>query len=50
MGDELRSNKYTIALSDTDAEKVEALAKKDRRKVREYIYLIVSDYLAKQSR
>ena len=47
--EDLRGNKYTIALSDKDAEKVEALAKKDRRKVREYIYLIVSDYLAKQN-
>ena len=44
--DELRDKKYTIALTETEAKKIEALAKKDRRKVREYIYLLLSDKLA----
>ncbi len=44
--EELRGEKYTIALTETEARKIEKLAKKERRKVREYIYLLLSDKLA----
>jgi len=42
---DLRNKQYTINLTEKEAEKVEALAKKERRKPREFIYILVSDCL-----
>ena len=46
MTNELRNKCYTINLTETEAKKIEALAQKERRKTREYIYLLLSDILA----
>ena len=43
---EKRDKVYTINLTQTEAEKIEQLAKNERRKPRELIYLMLSDLLA----
>lgn len=43
---ELRNRAYTINLTESEAEKIEKLAKKERRKPRELIYLLLADLLA----
>lgn len=44
---DLRSKSYTINITEKEAEKIEKLATKERRKPREFLYLIISDQLAK---
>ena len=43
---EKRDKVYTINLTEKEAEKIEKLAQKERRKPREFIYLLLSDLLA----
>lgn len=43
-----RNKSYTINLTEEQAEKVEKLAKKARRKPREMLYLIIEDFLDQQ--
>ena len=43
---ELRNKQYTINLTETESKKIEELAKKERRKTREFLYILVSDTLA----
>jgi hypothetical protein len=43
---EKRDRVYTINLTQTEAEKIEKLAQKERRKAREFIYLLISDLIA----
>lgn len=43
---EKRDRAYTINLTEGEAEKIEKLAQKERRKPREFIYLLISDLFA----
>lgn len=43
---EKRDKVYTINLTEREAQKIEKLAEKERRKPRELIYLMLSDLLA----
>ena len=43
---EKRDKVYTINLTQAEAEKIEKLAKDERRKPRELIYLLLADLLA----
>jgi len=45
---DLRNKQYTINLTEKEAQKIEKLAQKERRKPREFIYLLVSDLLAQK--
>ena len=45
---EKRDRAYTINLTESEAEKIEQLAKNERRKPRELIYLLLSDLLAQK--
>ena len=45
---EKRNKSYTINLTSKEAEKIEQLAKNERRKPRELIYLLLSELLAKE--
>lgn len=46
MNEQKRDKVYTINLTQTEAEKIEKLAEKERRKPRELIYLLLADLLA----
>lgn len=48
QSNELRDRHYTINLTQSEAEKLERLANKDRRKTSEFIYLLLSDLLAEK--
>lgn len=45
--EELRTAHFTINLTEKEAQKIIKLAKKERRKTSEFIYLLLADLLAK---